>query len=284
MHKYTIVNSFGQEPFTGNPVAVFFDYDDLDAACMQQIAAELHLSETTFVCSARKGGDANVKIFTPVNELGFAGHPLLGTALVLSTETGLSQMRIETRKGIFRFSVEADKANPFTAFVQMEQPVPVISSLEHEQDLLDALGLAKSILPVDMYDVGPRHVFVGVEDVAALSKIKPDLKKLANFENIAALCFSPDGVGGWRMRMFSPAYGVAEDAATGSAAGPLALHLSRHDWARFGETVKITQGVEMGRPSSMMASASMDNDTPCLKAGGYAFQVATGQYFIRKRS
>ncbi|MBU2849943.1 PhzF family phenazine biosynthesis protein [Acidithiobacillus ferrivorans] len=280
MHKFTIVNSFGQEPFTGNPVAVFFDCDDLDEACMQQIAAELHLSETTFVCSAKKGGDANLKIFTPVNELDFAGHPLLGTALALSIETGLSKMRIETRKGTFRVSVEIVNANPFTAFIQMEQPTPVISSLEREQDLLDALDLVKSTLPADMYDVGPRHVFVGVEDVAILSKIRPDLKKLTNFENMAALCFSPDGAGGWRTRMFSPAYGVAEDAATGSAAGPLALHLSRHGWARFGETIKITQGVEMGRPSRMVASASMDSDKPRLKAGGYAFQVATGQYFI----
>ncbi|MCX4028191.1 PhzF family phenazine biosynthesis protein [Endozoicomonas sp. SM1973] len=280
MHKYTIVNSFGCDPFTGNPVAVFFDCDDLNAKCMQQLAAELNLSETTFICLPQNGGDARVKIFTPVNQLGFAGHPLLGTAVALAKTRKCSKIKIETLKGTFQFSVEPVKESPFTAHVEMEQPTPVISSYEYQQALLEALGIAKSTLPVDMYDVGPRHVFVGVESISVLSKISPDLKKLSVFKNMAALCFSPDDAGGWRLRMFSPAYGVAEDAATGSAAGPLALHLCRYGFAEFGENIKITQGVEMGRPSRMNAVACMEQNTPSIKAGGYGFQIATGEYFV----
>jgi len=280
MHKYTIVNSFGSELFTGNPVAVFFDCDDMKPEYMQKLAAELHLSETTFICSPVQGGDANIKIFTPVNELGFAGHPLLGTALALSSVTGLSEIKLETLKGIFQFSVNILKKSPFTAYVEMEQPTPIISSYEYQHELLEALNVAQSILPVDMYDLGPRHVFVGVENISALSKINPDFKKLSHLKNMAALCFCRDDENGWRLRMFSPAYGVAEDAATGSAAGPLALHLSRYGLTQFSETVKITQGVEMGRLSRMNAMAQLINNIPYLKAGGTGFQIATGEYLI----
>jgi trans-2,3-dihydro-3-hydroxyanthranilate isomerase len=280
MHHYTVVNSFGQERFTGNPVAVFFACDDLDDGDMQRLATELKLSETTFVRAPRNGGTVDVKIFTPVNELDFAGHPLLGTAVALADERGLTEMTFETRKGSFRFAVERVRRRPFTAYVQMEQPSPVVSRYERERELLAALGVNESTLPVEMYDVGPRHVFVGVKDVAALGELRPDLKKLASHPNMAALCFCPDGDGGWRMRMFSPAYGVNEDAATGSAAGPLALHLARHGRAAFGDKVRITQGVELGRASRMDATARMERDRPRLEAGGYGYRIAEGSYFI----
>ncbi|MDE1488542.1 PhzF family phenazine biosynthesis protein [Xenorhabdus bovienii] len=280
MYKYTIVNSFGSDLFTGNPVAVFFNCDDLDDYHMQKLAAEINLSETTFIRAPIKGGDFNVKIFTPVNELGFAGHPLLGTALALAQETGLSEMNIETQKGVYRFSVDLVKEQPYTVYVQMEQPKPAISPYEYRKKLLEALGVEKSTLPIDIYDVGPRHVFVGVENVDILAKISPDLKKLSRFNNIATLCFCPNGTGSWRLRMFSPAYGVAEDAATGSAAGPLALHLCRYGLSEFGKMIEIIQGVEMERPSYMNAVAKKTNEEFLLEAGGYAFQVAVGQYFI----
>lgn len=281
MHEYTIVNSFGEKLFSGNPVAVFFGCDDLSTEVMQKLAAELHLSETTFICSPHQGGDAHVKIFTPVNELGFAGHPLLGTALALFKKTGSSNLKIETQKGIFNFLVRQVKESPFTAYIQMELPTPVISPCKYQKDLLEALGLKESILPIEMYDVGPRHVFVGVENTAALSAIRPDLKKLSAFNNMAALCFCVDeSREGWRLRMFSPAYGVTEDAATGSAAGPLAMHLARHGLIEFGEEIEILQGVEIRRPSYMMGITKIENNLLRLEAGGFAFQIAIGQYLI----
>jgi trans-2,3-dihydro-3-hydroxyanthranilate isomerase len=270
MHEYTIINSFGEKLFSGNPVAVFFDCDDLNDEVRQKLAAELHLSETTFICSPKQGGDAQVKIFTPVNELGFAGHPLLGTALALFKKTHSPNLKIETQKGIFNFSVRQVKESPFTAYIQMEQPTPVISPCKYQKELL-----------VEMYDVGPRHVFVGVENIMTLSAIRPDLKKLSAFSDMAALCFCADDAGmGWRLRMFAPAYGVAEDAATGSAAGPLAMHLARYGLAGFDKEIEILQGVEMGRPSCMKGLIKIENEIPHLAAGGFAFQIAIGQYFI----
>jgi trans-2,3-dihydro-3-hydroxyanthranilate isomerase len=119
MRAYTVVNSFGLDPFTGNPVAVFFDSDGLEPDRMQRIAAELKLSETTFVGAPQLDGHASVRIFTPVNELAFAGHPLLGTALALAKTTGLLDLKLQTKKGTFQFSVSPIRDDPFTAYVQM---------------------------------------------------------------------------------------------------------------------------------------------------------------------
>jgi trans-2,3-dihydro-3-hydroxyanthranilate isomerase len=137
--------------------------------------------------------------------------------------------------------------------VSMQQPVPVWEPYEHAAELLAALGIEGSTLPVEAYRNGPRHVFVGLGSVAALSELRPDHRALAAFPDMAVNCFAGAGAR-WRTRMFSPAYGVVEDAATGSAAGPLAIHLARHGLARYGAAVEITQGVEIGRPSLMIAA------------------------------
>lgn len=289
-HQYEVVDSFSRTPLAGNPVAAFFDCDDLDPPTMQALAAELHLSETTFVSRARRPNDADaaVRIFTPVNELAFAGHPLLGTALALAVRRGRGDLRLETAKGRFAFRVTelAAEDDIVSGHVEMEQPAADHRPYHRTDELLAALGLTASTLPVELYDVGPRHVFVGVPDEAGLAAVRPDLRALARHEDIAALCFSPgtaaDGV--WRMRMFSPAYGVAEDAATGSAAGPFALHLARHGVQPYGCRVRILQGVEMGRPSHMYGVAHRDPDgTVRLMAGGYAVRVAQGRYVVPSR-
>lgn len=281
MHQYAIVNAFSDRVLAGNPVAVFFDCDDLESASMQRIAAEMRLSESTFVSRPRNGGDVYVQIFTPVNELGFAGHPLLGTALALSLRLKKTTLNIETGKGTFPFTLEYSRLNDDlpTAYVDMIQPSPVIQPYTKTEELLSALGLPDSTLPVEQYDVGPRHVFVGVSDLKTLSTLNPDHRALALHENIAALCFCRNG-DAWRLRMFSPAYGVVEDAATGSAAGPLALHLARHGGSSYGQSLEIWQGVEMGRPSKMYGMAQVDGAEFRLYAGGHAIQVAQGTYMI----
>ncbi|HDZ8879022.1 PhzF family phenazine biosynthesis protein [Aeromonas dhakensis] len=280
MREYIVVNAFGEQPFTGNPVAVFMDCDDLDNEHMQKMAAEMNLSESTFVRRAKYGGDFNVAIFTPVNQLSFAGHPLLGTALALAMKYGKNSLTLETGKGLFHFEVRpAPSVNgSYNAHIQMQLPTPEVSAYAQYNDLLATLGIEDSTLPVEMYDVGPRHVFVGLPHIAALSALRPDHNRLADHPNMAALCFCPDGTGGWRIRMFSYAYGVVEDAATGSAAGPFALHLIRHGLADWGQTVDILQGVEMGRPSRLQAVAHCTAQGPAIEASGYAFHTASGQY------
>jgi len=273
---YAVADVFTENPLEGNPVAVFFDAQGLEAHDMQRIARELNLSETTFVFPPPAGADVHVRIFTPVNELPFAGHPTLGTAIVLGQRGHSGTLRMATAMGTIPFELKRDREGVVRA-ASMQQPVPTWLPYEHAGVLIDGLGIEGSTLPVEVYHIGPRHVFVGLPTIEALSAVKPDLRVLATLPDVAVNCFAGEGRH-WRMRMFSPAYGVAEDAATGSAAGPLALHLIRHGLLEFGTTIDILQGVEMGRRSLMRATihGSMDAIGP-VEVSGAATVVARGE-------
>jgi trans-2,3-dihydro-3-hydroxyanthranilate isomerase len=273
-YEYVVADVFASTPLEGNPVAVFLDGSDFPAELMQRIARELNLSETTFVLPAERGGDVRIRIFTPVNELPFAGHPALGTAIVLGELMSRDQIRLETAMGVIPVSFERSDGRIISG--RMRQPIPTWAPYEQASELLSALGLEDSVLPVEVYSNGPRHVYVGLPSVAALSRIVPDLGALGKLPDIAANCFAGAG-SRWRARMFSPAYGVAEDAATGSAAGPLAVHLVRHGLIRFGQEIEIVQGVEISRPSTMLAVARGSADhVDVVEVAGAAVIVARG--------
>ncbi|CRK58744.1 Phenazine biosynthesis protein PhzF [Alloactinosynnema sp. L-07] len=252
MYEYAIADVFTDVALQGNPVAVFLDARGLETDRMQCIAREMNLSETTFVLPPTNGGDVRVRIFTPVNELPFAGHPTLGTAVVLGQTRSGPGLAMETAMGTIPFDYH--RAGGRVTAARMRQPVPTWEPYPQTEHLLAALGLATSTLPVEVYRNGPRHVYIGLPTIDALSALTPDQRALAAHVDVAANCFAGAGAN-WRMRMFSPAYGVAEDAATGSAAGPLAIHLARHGLAEWGEEIEILQGVEMGRRSAMYATA-----------------------------
>ncbi|WP_069163327.1 PhzF family phenazine biosynthesis protein [Nocardia altamirensis] len=278
MLPYTVVDAFTSEPLSGNPVAVCFDADHLDASTMQRIANEMHLSETTFVLRPSAGGDARVRIFTPVNELPFAGHPILGTALALAQRNNAWALELETAMGIVH--IEVEPRGDLRGRVRMSQPVPVSAPYRRSVELLAALGVEAPALPVSEYRNGPRHVLVGLGTLAELSALSPDHRRLAEHEDMAAICFAEAG-DHWRMRMFSPAYGVVEDAATGSAAGPLAIHLASHGRAGFGDQVRIRQGVELGRPSDMIATAQgSGTGVESVAVSGDAVTVARGTLLV----
>jgi trans-2,3-dihydro-3-hydroxyanthranilate isomerase len=275
MHEYVVADVFTEEPLSGNPVAVFTDAAGLTAKRMQRVAREMNLSETVFVLPAERDGDVRVRIFTPVNELPFAGHPTLGAAIVLAGER--DTLLMETRMGTVPFTYDRSRQEALAA--RMSQPVPTWAPYDHAEHLLDALGVTDSTLPVEVYRNGPRHVYVGLPDVAALSALKPDQRALAEHLDVATNCFARSG-GSWRMRMFSPAYGVAEDAATGSAAGPLAIHLARRGLIPYGSRIEIWQGVEMGRPSRMLATAWGDGQrVDEVEVAGSAVVVAKGTLY-----
>ncbi|MFJ3724552.1 PhzF family phenazine biosynthesis protein [Streptomyces sp. NPDC090045] len=277
MHDYMVVDAFARKPLEGNPVAVFFDAADLTGERMQQVAREMNLSECTFVLPAEQGGDARIRIFTPVNELPFAGHPLLGTAVALGLTLQRDRLRLETAMGVIPFELSHEEG---ATAVRMRQPVPTWEPYEHSAELLAALGVDDPVTPVVAYRNGPRHVFVGLESVEALSALHPDHRALSAFPDMAANCFAGAGTQ-WRTRMFSPAYGVVEDAATGSAAGPLAIHLARHGLAAYGRELEILQGVEMGRPSLMRALAEGEGDTVgSAHVGGHGAVVARGTIYV----
>jgi trans-2,3-dihydro-3-hydroxyanthranilate isomerase len=278
MHDYVVVDAFTGTPLEGNPVAVFLDAADIPASRMQRIAREMNLSETTFVLPAENDGDARVRIFTPVNELPFAGHPTLGTAFVLGEAALGDRLLLETKVGTIPFRFHREDGRIVTA--SMRQPIPTWEPYAQAGELLAALGLDSATLPVDVYCNGPRHVYVGLESVPALSRVQPDLLALAKHLDMAANCFAGSGTH-WRMRMFSPAYGVAEDAATGSAAGPLAIHLARHGLIPFGKQIEILQGVEMGRPSTMLAKVDgTDERIGDIEVAGSAVIIAHGTLHV----
>lgn len=141
MHAYTVVDAFTTTPLEGNPVAVFFDADDLSADTMQRITMEMHLSECTFVLRAKAGGDAHIRIFTPVNELPFAGHPLLGTAIALGTAAKSDELSLETGMGAIPFTLErrdgeaVGAEDTFTAMIvqQLEALGPTAEVLRYDE-------------------------------------------------------------------------------------------------------------------------------------------------------
>ncbi|OLF16785.1 PhzF family phenazine biosynthesis protein [Actinophytocola xanthii] len=276
MSRYVIADVFADAPLSGNPVAVFLDAQGIPGEWMQRIAREMNLSETTFVLPPEAGGDVRVRIFTTVNELPFAGHPTLGTAIVLAAESDATELVLETGMGPVPVRFERTGGRIHTA--TMRQPIPTWEPYAETDRLLAALGLTDSTVPVDAYRNGPRHAYVGLPDIAALSALRPDQNALAELDDVGVNCFAGAGHR-WRNRMFGPAYGVPEDPATGSAAGPLALHLARHRLAGYGERIEIAQGVEMGRPSTMYAQVTgSDEAVELIEVAGCAVIVARGEF------
>jgi trans-2,3-dihydro-3-hydroxyanthranilate isomerase len=244
---------------------------------MQRLAREMNFAETVFLLPPKAGGDVSIRIFTPGDELPFAGHPILGTAFVVASALGAAAVTLETGAGLVPVSLnrEGDRI----AFGRMQQPVPRWEPYAAEPALLDALGVSSSRLPVEVYRNGPSHVFVALESDQAVAALEPDLGALKRLD-VAANCFA--GVGrAWKSRMFYPGAGISEDPATGSAAGPLAVHLARHGEIAFGDEIIIRQGVEIGRPSLLYAIATGEDDRiDSVEVGGVAMIVAEGRFRI----
>jgi trans-2,3-dihydro-3-hydroxyanthranilate isomerase len=273
--RYVVVDVFTNRPLAGNQLAVFTDARGIPEELLQPLARELNFSETVFVLPAEGDGHALIRIFTPNVELPFAGHPILGTAFVLGGPLQLVELRLETGAGVIPVTLERD--GPRIVFGRMTQPVPRWEPYGRAPDLLGALGVDRSELPVELYDLGPRHVFVALASGEQVAGLSPDLAALAELA-VGVNCFAPNG-SSWKTRTFAPAFGVSEDPATGSAAGPLAVHLARHGRIGFGEEIEISQGAEIGRPSTLYARAEgSDERIDRVEVGGSAVMVARGEF------
>ena len=277
MRAYVVADVFTDVPLQGNPVAVFTDAAGLGAELMQRAARELNLSETVFVLPGDGAEyDAHIRIFTPALELPFAGHPVLGTAFVLGDHLGLHTVRLKTEAGVVAISLE--RADGRIVFGEMAQPVPTWTAFARAAELLAAVGVEHSELPVEVYDNGPRHTYVRLPHAASVAALAPDIGALGRFGAVGVSCFALDGAR-VKTRMFGPGLGVAEDPATGSAAGPLAVHLARHGVIGFGERLEIHQGAEIGRPSTLYAEADGSRERiDRVLVGGAAVVVAHGEY------
>jgi trans-2,3-dihydro-3-hydroxyanthranilate isomerase len=277
LHPYFVCDVFTSEPLEGNQVAVFVDGRPFAAEEMQALAREMNFAETVFLLPPRESGDVWVRIFSPGAELPFAGHPILGTAFVLAAALDTDQVTLETGVGLI--PVRLEREGNRSVFGRMQQPVPTWEPYARERELLAALGVGSSRLPVELYRNGPPHVYVAIESEEAVAALKPNLAALEEL-NIPANCFAGRGRS-WKTRMFYPGAGIAEDPATGSAAGPLAIHLARHGEIAFGEEIEIRQGIEMGRPSVLYAVATGSGEhVESVEVGGVALIVAEGRFRI----
>jgi trans-2,3-dihydro-3-hydroxyanthranilate isomerase len=157
--------------------------------------------------------------------------------------------------------------------------VPTWESFAHTDELLAALGMDHSELPVEVYDNGLKYVYVVLSSVDDVARLQPDLRRLGALpEVLGANCLAGSGRT-WKTRMFAPADGVPEDPATGSAAGPLAVHLVRHGLVGSGQEVEISQGAELKRPSTLYATAwGTPEEIERVEVGGSAVVVARGEF------
>jgi trans-2,3-dihydro-3-hydroxyanthranilate isomerase len=274
--RYVFCDVFTDTPLTGNQLAVFTDARELDAETMQALALEVGFSESVFVLPPEAGGDVRIRIFTPRVELPFAGHPILGTAFVLGAPLQRDVLQIETGKDVIAVELERDESGAIV-FGRMTQPVPTVEPFPDPEALLSALGVDSPEAPVERYDNGLRHTFVLVSSPEEVASLNPDFPVLREL-GVMVSCFAGDGRS-WKTRMFAPDHGVAEDPATGSAAGPLACHVCRHGRAEWGEWLEIAQGAEIGRPSALFACARGEKDAiERVEVGGRALVVSRGEY------
>ncbi len=276
MSPYVILDVFTGTPLEGNALAVFPRGEDVPGERLQAIAREMNLSETVFVLPPGGDGHARVRIVTPAVELPFAGHPTLGTAYHLADRDGLDRVVLETGAGAV--TVEFERAGGRLVSGRMRQPIPTWEPYGRAGEILAAVGVEKSEPPVELYVNGPRFVYVALESEERVAALAPDLAALAAHGPVGVVCFAGSGTR-WKSRVFSPGAGIAEDPATGSAAGPLAVHLARHGRIAFGAEIRISQGAEIGRPSTLYARALGDGDRiDAVEVAGSAVLVARGEF------
>lgn len=285
-HPYTVVDVFTRVPLAGNPLTVFTEGESVPSRLM--LAAARELSETVFVLPGDEHADATIRVFTTFHELPFAGHAVLGTAFVIGEAKDLAIVALRTT-GAGIVSVRLTREHGEIVYGEMRHPRPAVRGFEREPELLAALGASRPVLPAEIYSNGPLHVLVGLADPEQLAALEPDMAALAGFGPIGIGCFAPldpdAGAGEHtrvKLRVFGPGAGINEDAATGSAAGPLALHLARHGWYTPGNTLSISQGAEINRPSELTARIEGSAEHPrSITVGGSAVIVAQGHFRLQ---
>ncbi|HVY81299.1 MAG TPA: PhzF family phenazine biosynthesis protein [Steroidobacteraceae bacterium] len=291
--RYITLDVFTDRRFGGNPLAVFCDQPELPAPLMQTIAREFNLSETVFILPPTDARALRrLRIFAPVAELPFAGHPTIGAAHVL-VESGIAtgdRFTLELGVGLVPITVtRRAQTPPFLQLTSAQLPekrdavatraqLAQLLSL-NEQDILSDRDFAQQ------YSCGVPYLFVPVRDRAVLARAQPDLGACQRLLGSAwaqmafVFCRDPELPGSHiRARMFAPTMGVFEDPATGSAAAALAGYLGDRDATATG-TLRwvVEQGFEMGRPSIIHVEAEKANGVvTVVKVGGTAVRVSEG--------
>jgi trans-2,3-dihydro-3-hydroxyanthranilate isomerase len=291
-YRFVTVDVFTRERFGGNQLAVFTDARGLDDATMQSIAREMNYSESTFVLPPKEAGsEASVRIFTPATELPFAGHPTVGTAFVLGAERKKREMRLDLKIGTLKVTARADNGGKGVA--GMEQPLPTFRPAGLERSALaQLLGLGAddihASLPIQFGSAGVEFLYAPLASLDAVRRATLRAEAAAAAlpgDHPAVYLFSVEAAekgnaAHARMLGLLIADSVAEDPATGSAAGPLGAYLVHHGQQAAG-TFTIEQGYEMGRPSQIEVTVSGDDKSiTSVHVGGGVVRVAEGELFV----
>lgn len=294
-YEFVQVDVFTERQFGGNPLAVFLAAEGLTDEEMQAIALEMNLSETTFVLPpANPDHAARVRIFTPNQELPFAGHPTVGTTWVLATRgtlpAGARTLTLELGVGPIDVTIEGDPANP--EFIWMNQGQAEFGEIARKRDEIAAsLGLTAADLapdlPIQAVSTGLPFLYIPLRDAEAVDRITPRPDEVVELlseiveRRVGVFVFAPDPAGN---RAYSRMIGVIaggfrEDPATGSASGPLGAYMVKYGSTTGSGTVDIVseQGTLMGRQSFVHIRVERDGDEPGdIHVGGQVVPVLTG--------
>jgi PhzF family phenazine biosynthesis protein len=264
------VDVFTDKPFFGNPVAVVIGGEELETEDMQRIASWTNLSETTFLLPSSQA-DYHLRIFTPREELPFAGHPTIGSARA-AIEAGLvnprdGKLRQECGAGILDLTLEHGR-------IFVRGPEPKISDVRRK------LPFAKKLLRID---VGPVWIVGEVENAGELASLKPDMQALAAFSidneatGVTVFAASGEKQTAMHVRSFAPAYGIAEDPVCGSGNLTVAHYLKQtNGLKRFGVRYIARQGMQVGRDGRVHVRVDDDG----VRIGGHAVTCMEGAFKI----
>jgi len=291
---------FTTQRFHGNGLAVVQDADGLSDEAMQAIAREFNLSETVFLLEpGNKAYSARMRIFTPHNELPFAGHPVVGAAAMLG-EARLGEINteedaivvLEAEIGAIRVGVRVGPNKPPFAEFDLPKLPEELPDAPTSEELSMILGLTSSELGFEnhkpsCFGAGLAFIFAPVQNLAAIGKININtdaMKRLLAKERRQLFVYCREAIradSAYHARMFAPFLGVPEDPATGSAAAAFAGVIMKFDQPAGGtKNYVIEQGVEMGRPSKIHLELAVDGDLRAARIGGSVVQVSKGEIWV----
>jgi trans-2,3-dihydro-3-hydroxyanthranilate isomerase len=297
--RYLHLDVFTASPFEGNQLAVFPAPGDLTGEQMQVIAREMNFSESTFILPAEGDGDVRMRIFTPGSELPIAGHPTIGSTFALVIEGVIAPGRRDFvfELGVGPTPVTLDWDGDALSFAWMTMPLPTFgATIENRGALARAMGVAPEDLagglPAQLVSCGVPYVLVPMTSRAAVDAVSIERQAFARccreagIDETPVFFFTTDGGTPGETaysRMVAPAFGIAEDPATGSASGPLGCYLVQHGvvTADRANAIVSLQGVGMGRPSRI--HIAIDGDAGRItrvRVGGQAVLVGRGELTV----
>jgi trans-2,3-dihydro-3-hydroxyanthranilate isomerase len=293
MRKFTfyIVDVFAEKKYAGNQLAVFRNVKSISDSDMQQIAREINYSETTFIASDEKrGGGYDVRIFTPAQEVPFAGHPTLGTAYVIQREIiGVPIDTICLNLKVGQIPVTMTYVGKHLDVLWMKQIPPTFTQTFDTSTVAEVLSLDKREIddrfPIQEVSTGLPFIIVPLKTLGNLKKARIDRGKyltlVKDTSAKAILIFCPEthtSKNDLSVRVFVDYFGIPEDPATGAGNGCLAGYLVKHRY--FGSDkidLRVEQGYEIGRPSLLLLRAKESEGKIEVSVGGKVIMVAKGE-------